>query len=510
MSYPGFNWSPYFDHVADHEGRNQPSDVGGSYQRPSYQSTATPTASNAPSHEYSPAQSSAGRNSDSHSRYTPVGTTNPSSESTRTGRFDSRRLPPYSTAQASINTTAMGNLAYASSLAQEQRTSTTPTRYGSMQHIVDYNRYSQPTSSSAGSAVYGMTSTASNGYEHRSDSRGPGIAREEYKPPDSQSNYLASNTNANANANTSLSNGGYSRSYVRSSSRDDSNTTVSRFASAQQPDSTPITHPKRPASGQSTKLSHPRPTIKSSKPIDHETPQSSTQSGSAVHRVSNQRHQTAKEPRYVEHPTPNHQAATKTHVTQSRPANSEQSIHPLQPNPLPYQQREGQPREGLPQRADQTSHHNTDQSRQTEAQNQTTVDPSQIFNHYEYQRRQATAEAARKAADEVASQVTKPAHFATPAPTPTPAPAPAPAPALVPAPAPAPVAAPAAAGADSAASRKDQMELEMTQMIEKMRDYKAKDPTLFSQIWEQVKKVTFITFLNSIVSLDLTHEFFFF
>ena len=37
---------------------------------------------------------------------------------------------------------------------------------------------------------------------------------------------------------------------------------------------------------------------------------------------------------------------------------------------------------------------------------------------------------------------------------------------------------------------KEQMELEMKQMIEKMRDYKAKDPTLFSQVWEQVKKVS--------------------
>ena len=43
--------------------------------------------------------------------------------------------------------------------------------------------------------------------------------------------------------------------------------------------------------------------------------------------------------------------------------------------------------------------------------------------------------------------------------------------------------------ADSDSATKNQMESEMKQMIEKMRDYKAKDPTLFSQIWEQVKKV---------------------
>lgn len=36
---------------------------------------------------------------------------------------------------------------------------------------------------------------------------------------------------------------------------------------------------------------------------------------------------------------------------------------------------------------------------------------------------------------------------------------------------------------------KEQMESEMKLMLEKMREYKAKDPSLFLQIWEQVKKV---------------------
>ena len=30
----------------------------------------------------------------------------------------------------------------------------------------------------------------------------------------------------------------------------------------------------------------------------------------------------------------------------------------------------------------------------------------------------------------------------------------------------------------------------MKQMIEKMRDYKAKDRSLFNEVWEQVKKVS--------------------
>lgn len=504
MSYQGFNWSPYFDHVADHQRRNQQSEANESYQRQPYQPSATHTASasSPPLQEYSSApQNSAERNPNSHSsRYAPIG-----SESTRTPSqdyYDSRRLPPYTAAQASINTTAMGNLVYASSLAQEQRTDTTQARYGSMQHIVDYNRYPQPTSS-VGAAGYGLTSTASNGYEQRSDSRGPGIAREEYKPPDSQKNYSASNTNASTNLNSER----YNRSYVRPSSRD--NSKASHFASTpHQSDSTLSihAHPKPPASDKNSKISHSRPAISNQSPHSR-NPQSTMGDGTVARKVSNQRHQTAKEPPHAE-PSTSHQVASDT---QGRSVNPEQSTHSLQRS-LPYLQhegqpresrpREGQPREGQPREGHPQSNHNNGSSRETEAQNQTTVDPSQIFNHYEFQKRQATAEtarkaaeaaeAARKAAEEAAAKVTKPAHFATPAPASAPVPAPAPA--------------PASGGEDSAAIRKDQMELEMMQMIEKMRDYKAKDPALFSQIWEQVKKVKTLSEFCHLVQSDFQHR----
>lgn len=45
-------------------------------------------------------------------------------------------------------------------------------------------------------------------------------------------------------------------------------------------------------------------------------------------------------------------------------------------------------------------------------------------------------------------------------------------------------------GAASDHTSKNDMELDMRQMIEKMRDYNAKDPNLFSHIWEQVKQVS--------------------
>ena len=115
----------------------------------------------------------------------------------------------------------------------------------------------------------------------------------------------------------------------------------------------------------------------------------------------------------------------------------------------------------------------------------TTVDPNQVFNHQEYQKRQE-ADLARKRATESANTARKVSNsdsqrgkqmlneINTSA---------------------------AAADksqkskstnqgpADSEVAIKDQMEIEMKQMLDKMREYKAKDPSLFSQIWEQVKKV---------------------
>ena len=98
----------------------------------------------------------------------------------------------------------------------------------------------------------------------------------------------------------------------------------------------------------------------------------------------------------------------------------------------------------------------------------TTVDPSQVFNHTEYTRRQAAA-AAEAAAVKRAVDEVEASRSSTIQPN---------------------VATSQVSGIDSESSKKDQMELEMKQMIEKMRDYKAKDPSLFSEIWEQVKKVS--------------------
>lgn len=94
-------------------------------------------------------------------------------------------------------------------------------------------------------------------------------------------------------------------------------------------------------------------------------------------------------------------------------------------------------------------------------QNPTTIDPNKVFNEYEFQKRQAAIAAEAKANREKAEAQAKQAEQA---------------------------AAFKALASQDEAAMKEQMETEMKLMLEKMRDYKSKDPGLFSQIWEQVKK----------------------
>ncbi|KAL9126417.1 MAG: hypothetical protein Q9217_004528 [Psora testacea] len=132
----------------------------------------------------------------------------------------------------------------------------------------------------------------------------------------------------------------------------------------------------------------------------------------------------------------------------------------------------------------QSNEENGHQSTPTDNQQLTTVDPNQVFNHFEYQRRQKKAEAARKAAE--ASKATATAR--TSASTQLAGQASPSTSSDVTQAAKAIMGASANAKARADSATKEQIELEMKQMIEKMRDYKAKDPGLFSQVWEEVKK----------------------
>ena len=126
-------------------------------------------------------------------------------------------------------------------------------------------------------------------------------------------------------------------------------------------------------------------------------------------------------------------------------------------------------------------------TRQGTEQHPITVDPSQVFNQYEYQRRKAEADAetARKAAEQAKAQIAREQqasklHGGT---------------------APGQIDLQSRAHNDGTATgpqakqsrtepgSKEQIESEIKAMIEKMREYKAQDPALFSEVWEQFKKV---------------------
>lgn len=118
------------------------------------------------------------------------------------------------------------------------------------------------------------------------------------------------------------------------------------------------------------------------------------------------------------------------------------------------------------------------QSTFTATQYPTTVDPSQVFNHYEYQRRKTaavtevlTARMASEAVQTSNEQSSENPPSGTGVAT-----------------------VPDEDAVHASPSERDQIEEEMKTMIERMREYKAKNPTLFSQIWEQVKKVCAVNY----------------
>ena len=90
----------------------------------------------------------------------------------------------------------------------------------------------------------------------------------------------------------------------------------------------------------------------------------------------------------------------------------------------------------------------------------TTVNPSEVFDQVEYQRRKAAAEAEAEAEAEAAKRVaTETSQQAQ-----------------------------SCKHSRSDSQSKEQIQAEMEFMIEKMREYKSKDPAGFSEIWERFKK----------------------
>lgn len=485
MSYNGaYNYSPYYQTGGD-GGRGQDS-----YQNPTasisrYASgygASNPTTNqpqqpsyNQPSQQSSntPVTTALDRSAVSYSRY---------GSNSGSNQYQDLRGEYNFTDRSSAGNTPLGNLAHASSLEQDARNSAAPRDSRSLQQIIDYNR-SQNRQSNV-SPLYGTNAPVNYGHQ-RSDSRGtesPGIPpyRNQASTDTSvanQSQYLQHGTNA-----------GYSAPAVAYTTTQDvpQNTPNINSYSSYQPNtegqSSNAYYPQvsRPASGQSYRAQAPNTQISQS--VNHSPPVSANRvppSVSASHvspgttvrsdpAASQQRQYLDRRPSASPAQSSNQHTNHHTNSPASRypaPASTTQNSYSGAKNSTSVQH--------LPNTRPEAR-----TSISSEEQIPATVDPSHVFNQQEYQRRQAAAAAevaARKAAEEDRSKKVAEAEDSRKA-------------------------AEAAAALkrvsesqisatrDSELSREEQMAAEMRQMIEKMRDYKSKDPTLFSSIWEQVKK----------------------
>lgn len=511
MSYNDYNnLSPHFQSGAEQDGRSHPpyqdtaGTSSGGYQRQKYSSMNT----NAASEQSISAQTSAERSSTVYSMSRPVEVSDTSSRGYHIargrphGHGTATMMSHYpSNSRSSIDTTALGNLAYASSLGQNSRSHAAAARDGSMmQHIVDYNR-SGNNSNYSGSPVYGMTAVSINGYDlRRSDSRGAVNTRDEARPTEIQSSYGSSYSTYAQDAHGSRQ----PQQYVSSHES-------SRFP---QPTSGPnqgasnssalqYSNPPRPASGQGVHASRARfssrgtnspgilPSSNYSLPVSNEAMNNGAQAWEYSQQQprpqpssnSQSWHQTPAAQQYEVIPTPvtlnsrnmEKVSSNKFRQTKQTTANtalgSAQNTQNIQKSTPGDTHREDRSRfdirsSALDNRASGNIH---EKSPQPERHYPATVDPYQIFDNANFEKQRAAeraaaaaaakAEKAQKATEEATAKnmAIKTSVNGTPA--------------------------------DSDSATKNQMESEMKQMIEKMRDYKAKDPTLFSQIWEQVKKV---------------------
>lgn len=385
------------------------------------------------------------------------------------GRAENIRGGPYIQSRnprAAVDTTALGNLAYVSSLGQDSRgQGTVAGANPSMQHIVNYNRTEGRTSFTGSSSNEAVMSS----YEHhRSSSGGPvNVAPRggELQPPQprmvSYTKYPSTSgipnvnrgilTPSNDTSGRRILGGSHSAdsSENRRPSRQyqqppwpssASHSQLSTHSGRSSPTPAPYGNKQSPRLNGATRLSdHPQTYTTQQLPSSsaNVTPVPANSQPGAVHPYEQQGLTDGGHSAMPDPPQPHNYQAN---VQQT---NNQQVSHPVPPlSPVTN----GHTKDQSPQAANKSSLQSTIS---VDDQVPRTVDPSQIFNQHEYQRRQVAA----------ATKETPKARVS----------------ALV--------------NADPDSIKKAQMELEMKQMIEKMRDYKAKDPSLFSEIWKQVKKV---------------------
>ncbi|KAL8827735.1 MAG: hypothetical protein Q9170_006896 [Blastenia crenularia] len=365
--------------------------------------------------------------------------------------------------QSPVGTSALGNLAHASSLEQDARNGTRDNR--SLQQIIDYNRSQNRHGNSASPSYEGPTNI---NYGHqRPDSRGatagPGVSYPQELVP--ANNYASAQNQAQSPQY--VTNAAYSPTVV-------SAPTQSPYSSYKPISQDQRQHPyyaqaPRPSSGQSYHAGESNGQTAVRDVYQSPNLPAPPLSSGDTQTVSKLEHNALQQRQFINR-------RSSGPVTQT--SNNRNS------NPSPAPAGLSNNRNSHYSTTDSEAHRTFPEARKSvssEEQQPTTVDPNHIFNHQEYQRRQAAAateaatrkaaehERIRKAAEAVEAEETRKATEA------------------------------AAAlkrvseshsnvAPGTEQSREEQMAAEMRQMIEKMRDYKSKDPSLFSHIWEQVKK----------------------
>jgi len=460
MSYNGYSnstnsYSPYYQQPAGQEGRAQ-------YTEQPRGNNARQSNSYLPLSAYQSDQppSSAPQSRNAVTAYNDQGYGGAAvggRQDLRAGDLDGR---------SSVDTTALGNLAYASSLGRDN---------SNLQQVMSYNRaqnipgYSTPKS-------YGINSgkPIQYGTGHQwTDSSGSAVTTRK-----DNSRVQPATASPSLGYSTNVGNTGYQSQQTKASPVNQAQaqySAVQFLPSTGEPYCvTQYDNPARPSSGQA--VQRPMSTLGS----QVVSPTVAAAQNVRLHSDGNfRRDERPGEPRV---PTPQQQNGQTYPGTSTGPrvgnynlmAQSEQvgngsatqkaaqagvqskkSLH----NPS------GPSNHPLNSKQNQTTDHTSQTSTPISPQLPTTVNPSQVFNDAEYQRRQAAA----AAEIEIAKKKAEDAQIA-------------------PQPMERPSSIPPSASSDADVAKKEQMELEMKQMIEKMRDYKSKDPSLFSQIWEQVKK----------------------
>lgn len=450
MSYNNqFSYSPYFQ-GANQNGRAQVSYPNNSTEAGSYrrQSHSYPQPQSYPSSPQTSSESAP-------NAYAPPkhGYLRPPSN----GDYDNTKaknqvvgMNTYQNARKPIDTTALGNLAYASSLGQNSPDhSATGLDNSSLQQVSDYN-HSQTTANYSEPSPYPLSATA------------PATNRYEFPRPD---NYEAGNRRESIESRDSSSmHQAHYASYSADGEQKDQQDQVHSRLPQVHPN-----YPSRPSSGQSIRTvqrSNPHSTLTS---LSSNNPSYTTTSAK---RVNN--HVYESDPSMTSLPQASNPANKVTTSARDRSSisQSKDEVHQNVSKQSIIRTSSASDRQTNHQTNNQETQSRNDKSStigsrddelndtvQANDQHPVTVDPNQIFNHQEYQRRQAAAAAA--AAARRTDQVLERKTDAT-----------------------------KASASVGDASTKEQMELEMKQMIDKMREYKAKDPNLFLHIWEQVKKVS--------------------